>query len=233
MQRWGRRLACAACAALLAAGCGASGSPTASTGGGAPRAGETQPASAPVGRRPLDARAIARLGLIVRADVPAHVTDQDPEPNHSRCSPRALFEHHASGIATTPRYITADVEVQQSVLLFRDAAAAARAFARLDSPASRRCIRGSVREDAVERVGQPVAGLRLQSLTVEPLGQQSSSYRFFIPIPGNEAAFDVLANRIGRALSSVSLVWQVPSLDLEFQDALVTRIGERVRGALG
>jgi hypothetical protein len=240
VQRWGSRLACAACAALLAAGCGDSGSSSGSpTPPAAADARTTDATSTTTGalsaaeRHALDDRRRAQLALLPRADVPDRVAEQNPARNHSICSPRALFRRLATGVATTPRYTTSEAEVQQSVLLFRDAATARRAFRALDSSANRHCIVGSVRAEAVARVGQPVAGLTRQILTVQPVGQQSTSYRLLIPIPRNEAAFEVLADRIGRALSSVSLLWQVPTSDLAFQDELATRIGARVRYALG
>jgi hypothetical protein len=226
VQRWAGRLACAACALLLVSGCGDSGSPATSGVRGTAAA-----ATAPLPRAPDDP-ARARIGLVRRADIPAEVGEQDGGLDYPECSPRALFKHRASGIATTPRYQTAETSVQQSVLLFRDAAAAAAAFKRLDSPANRRCIERYVHTVATHRAQTPVASLTRQALLVEPVGEQSSSYRLEVPVPDYEAAVDILINRIGRALSSASLVWDVPSRDLELQEALVARFATHVRQAL-
>ncbi len=230
MLRQAHRLACAACvllAALPAAGCGDSGAPATTS------AQRTSAApSAPVTRK-LDDPARARLGLVRRDDVPAEVDGQNDARKLSSCSPRVLFKRRATGIATTPTYLTADMSLHQSVLLFRDAAAAAAAFERVDSPANRRCTLRHVHRVATKRAGRPIGEVTRQTLLVEPAGEQSSSYRLASPIPGNDVAVDVLVNRIGRALSGVSIVWSSASRDVELHDALVARIAARVRRALG
>jgi hypothetical protein len=227
VQRWGNLLACVVvCAALLAAGCGDSGR----TASSAERA-STAPAAPPA--RPHDDRGFAQLALIARADVPTHVAEQDNSRNHAECSPRRLFRRLATGIATTPHYMTDDeTGVQQSVLLFRDAATAAHAFAVLDAPAKQRCIAAYVRRAASQRSGRAVPQLTPQAITVEPAGQQSSAYRLTTAVIGGQAAVDVLVNRFGRALSSVAVEWYTPPHDLEFDEALVQRIAARVRQAM-
>ncbi|MBS1871205.1 MAG: hypothetical protein JSS99_16255 [Actinobacteria bacterium] len=225
MQRWTRRLACGACAALLAAGCGESTKPD--------RTGTRRQSAAVVAApRRLDDPARAESALVRRDDIPGNVVAARDLRNHAPCSPRVLFRDSATGVATTPRYVTDAARAQQSVLLFRDVRTAAAAFARLDSPANRRCIVSYTHAVAVSRVHQPLAPLTRETLLVEPVGQQSTSYRLTIPIPRHDVAVDTLLNRIGRAISSVSIVWEPASKDLEFQNALVARIGSRVRRAL-
>jgi hypothetical protein len=219
---------------MPAVGCGDSGSPVTTD---APRtsaapAAATRGHSAPATPR-LDDPARARSGLVRRNDVPAEVIGQNSSRNHASCSPRALFKDSATGIATTPKYLTAEMNVHQSVLLFRDAAAAEAAFERVDSLANRRCILRYVHRAATTRAGRPIGPVTRQTLLVEPVGEQSSSYRLASPIASNDVAVDVLFNRIGRALSGVSLVWSSASRDVEFHDALAARIGARVRRALG
>jgi len=228
VQRWARGLACAAIAALLAAGCGESKAPTPA--GARHGATTTTPA---VATPPHDDAGRAQFALVRRADVPDRVIDQNDRRNHAECSPRVLFRHSAAAIATTPRYVTARARVQQSVLLFRDAATAAAAYGRLDSRANRRCIAHYTYIEAVRRAAQALTALTTQTLLLEPVGQRSTSYRLSIPIPGHAAASDVLFNRIGRALSSVSVVWDPAPTDLAFEEALVRKIAARVRTALG
>jgi len=165
-------------------------------------------------------------------DITAEVVGRDNSRNHAICSPRRLFKHRVTGVATTPNYHTMYVNVQQSVLLFRKTAAAAAAFKRVSRPDVARCFADYVHREAAIRAGTSIGSVTRQALIVEPVGEQSISYRLSVPIPQNEAAVDVLFNRIGRALSGVALVWRVPSQDLELQEALVVHLATRVRQAL-
>lgn len=230
--RWGSLLACAV-AALVAAGCGDSQSPAALSARRSHASTTTTAAAAPTPLpHPRDDRARAQLGLLQRVDVPGLV-EQDNSRNHATCSPRRLFKRAATGIATSPHYTTKlEASVQQSVLLFRDEAAAARAFSVLGSRAKRRCIARYVQRVAERSAGRAVPPPTRLILTVEPIGQQSSSYRLAIPHNGLQPAADVLIDRIGRALSAVSIEWQEVPGDLELQEALVRRIAARVRAAL-
>jgi hypothetical protein len=215
---------------MLMAGCGDSGAPSHASS-------RPAPSSAPAGSTRPPPRAagdagIAQLSLMHRQDVPATVVAQYDTRNHARCSPRRLFRRLASGIATTPLYRTDDAEVQESVLLFRDEATAARAFRILDSPAKHRCIRRGVQQDAIRRLRQPMGEPIEQALTVEPTGQQSSSFRLTLPIEGRNASVEVLFGRVGRGLSSTSLVWNVTPRDLVFEEALAAHIARRLERAL-
>jgi hypothetical protein len=217
---------------MLATGCGASSAPSRTNSTGTSRArtvADTPPARLPHGAS--DAQR-ARFGLIRMQDIPAKVVAQDASRNHASCSPRRLFSGLVTAIATTPRYRTRNAELQESVLLFRDAATAARAFRTFDTPRTHRCVDRDVRQSAIARLHHQVADVSELTITVEPVGQQSSSYRVVLPIPQHDASVDVLVSRIGRALSSSSLVWRRTPLDLTFQEALARHIAAQAQRAL-
>ena len=217
---------------LLTIGCGDSSAPTGTS--VARTSGASTTADAPAARLPHGASDAqrARFALMRKQDIPARVVAQDASRNHASCSPRRLFRRLATAIATTSRYRTHDAELQESVLLFRDAGTAARAFHTLDAPRTHRCIARDVRQSAVWRLRQPIPDVSELTITVEPAGQQSSSYRVVLPIPQHNASVDVLVSRIGRALSSTSLVWSETPLDLELQEALAAHIAAQARRAL-
>lgn len=179
---------------------------------------------------------LARQGLLTVAELPVPVTGQDQQRNRAPCGPRALFRHVATGIATSPRFVIDAGRVQQTVLLFRDQTVATHAFNRLSSPTIERCleryVRGSVREEARGEVG-PVTE---RILNVEPRGQQTTAYRMLVPVytpaPAN-VAIDVLLNRIGRSISSVSVIWTTIPEGIAVQEALAKRIASHLQRTLG
>ena len=226
MPRTAQRLACVAAAACLLGGCGADQSRRAA----APRTTATaqRPAHA------LSDPALAHFGLLPRASMPLRVTGSEEIYNRSPCSPRVLLRRLATGLATTPRYTISGGRVQQSVLLFRSPAVAAHAFDALTSPRNQRCIRRHVRIDVAAGSGSPVGSVTEQAMNVEPRGQQATAYRLLVPVyaANGDAFVDVLINRIGRSLSSVSAIWTQAPHDIAFQEALVARIASRLAQAL-
>jgi len=222
-----QRLACAAAAACLLGGCGADQSRRAST----PR---TTAAAVHRPARSMSDPELARFGLLPPASMSMTVSGSERIFNRAPCSPRLLFRRVATGIATTPRYAIEGGRVQQSVLLFRSAAVAAHAFGALASARGERCIRRSARREVAAESGSAVGPVTEQTMTVEPRGQQSLAYRLLVPVYSQrgDASIDVLVNRIGRSLSSVSVIWTQAPRDVEFQEALVKGIASRLAAAL-
>jgi len=222
-----QRLACVAAAACLLGGCGADQS----------RHATAPPTTGAAAQRPARAMSdpqLARFSLIPPASMPMKVSGFEHVVNRAPCSPRVLFRRLATGIATTPRYVVEGGRVQQSVLLFRSAAAAAHAFDALTSPQSQRCIRSSARREVAIEASSAVGAVTEETMNLEPRGQQAEAYRLVVPVysqHGN-ALIDVLINRIGRSLSSVSAIWTQAPKDLAFQEAFARRIASRLANAL-
>ncbi len=177
----------------------------------------------------------AKFGLLPAMAVPMRVTGEIHTVNRARCSPRFLFRHTASAMATSPQLAFASGRVQQTVVLFHDAHAAAQAFRTLSSTANERCTERYVHQTVREVTEAALGAVSEQILNVEQRGQESSAYRLLIPVEGYNfpASIDILFNRIGRSLSSVSLIWmrRTPGT-IEFQEQLVARIASRAQRAL-
>lgn len=227
MRRFTCHVACAALAACVVAGCGSS-----QTGGTATPAGAHAVASAPPHATSDPQR--ARVGLLPRAQIPLHVGEVQSKRNRARCGPRALFGRVATGIATSPRYGVEGGQVQQSVLLFGDARRAARAFAQLTSRANDRCLRQAARDEVSVESRSADGPVEELTINLEPRGQQAAAYRMrtLVYSAGSEVSIDILINRIGRSLSSVSVIWTQPPSTLDFDEALVTRIAARLQQLL-
>ncbi len=176
----------------------------------------------------------ASVGLLPRGAIPMTVSDAQDRHNRARCSPRVLFRRAATGIATSPRYGVEGGQVQQTVLLFRDANGAARAFGRLTSRASDRCLRQAARDEVSAESQSGVGPVEEQILNLETRGQQTAAYRMrtLVYSAGSKVAIDVLINRIGRSLSSVSVIWTQPPQTLDFEETLVARIAARLQQLL-
>jgi len=175
----------------------------------------------------------ASVGLLPRGAIPLSVSRADPRRNHARCGPRVLFRRVATGIATSPRYGIEGGQVQQTVLLFRDARTATRAFDRLTSSANSHCLRESARSEVSVEANSEAGPVTEQILNVEPHGQQSASYRMNTVVsPLGTVSIDILINRIGRSISSVSVIWTQAPQTLDFQEALAARIASRLQRTL-
>lgn len=175
----------------------------------------------------------ATVGLLPRDAVPLRVGGQSSRRNRVSCGPRVLFRQLATAMATSPRYEIEGGQVQQTVLVFPDARTATRAFDRLASTANARCLRAEARSEVSAEAHTAVAPMAEQILNLEPRGQQSAAYRMSTSAPPQgSVSIDILFNRIGRALSSVSVIWTQPPQTLAFQEALVARIAARLQRTL-
>jgi hypothetical protein len=190
----------------------------------------------PIAARPKSDRERVRLGLLPAADMPRTVTEQSPKRNRASCGPRVIFRHVATALATSPRYGLENGRVQQTVALFRTAKAAARAFATMNTPASQRCFQRYAGQEVEEEARAPVRDITSQILNVERRGQRSTAYRMNVVVEAGvetRVAVDILLNQIGRSTSSVSVIWTRIPRDIEFQEALVTKIAARLQRLLG
>lgn len=178
----------------------------------------------------------ARFGLLSRAELPIEVVRQSNARNGAPCSPRVLFRHVATGMATSPRYDVGPGRIQQTVALFHTSAAATRAFNRLSSARIQRCAERYARSQVGVEAGATVGSITNQILNVEPRGQQAATYRIIVPVftaAPTRVAIDVLLNRVGRGISSVSAIWTRIPADLRAQEALVDRIAAHLQRTLG
>ncbi len=174
----------------------------------------------------------ASVGLLPREDIPMRVSEVRDRRNRARCGPRVLFRHLATGLATSPRYGVEGGQVQQTVLLYRDARTAARAFDRLTATANARCLRDAARSEVSVEASSQAGPVTEQILNLEPHGQQATSYRMNTTLPAGTVSIDILINRIGRSISSVSVIWTQKPQTLDFQEALAARIASRLQRLL-
>ncbi len=224
MRRFSCQVVCAALVACVAAGCGSSQTRHTVT---TQRARVVQPPP----HATSDPQR-ASVGLLPREVIPTKVSEASDRRNRARCGPRALFRHLATGVATSPRYGIQGGQVQQTVLIFRDARTATRAFDRLTSTANTRCLDQSARSEVSTEVSAKAGPVTEQILNLEPHGQQGASYRMNTLVPAGIVSIDILINRIGRSISSVSVIWSQKPPTLEFQEVLVAQIASRLQRLL-
>jgi hypothetical protein len=225
VRQFARHVACVALAACVIAGCGSSQARRTMTS-------RAQTAQAPPPHAASDPQR-ASVGLLPRAAMPLRVGGENPRRNHARCGPRVLFRRLATGVATSPRYEVEGGQVQQTALVFHDARTAKRAFDKLTSRANSHCLRQEARSEVSVEANAEAGPVTEQILNLEPRGQQSASYRMNTFVAGaGRVAIDILINRVGRALSSVSVIWTQAPEGLSFQEALVSRIAARLRQVL-
>lgn len=224
MRQFVHHVACVALAACVLAGCGT----------GQARRTATSPTRTEQAPPPHAAndRQRANVGLLPREAIPLTVGGENRRRNHAKCGPRALFHRFATGVATSPRYEVEGGQVQQTVLVFRDARIARSAFDKLTSSANSPCLRQAARNEVSAEAQTGAGPVTERILTVEPRGQQSAAYRMNIATTGTIVSIDILINRIDRALSSVSAIWTQAPKSLAFQEALVSRIAARLQRVL-
>jgi hypothetical protein len=130
----------------------------------APRAARVQPPDA----------TLVRTALLRRTDF-SKVWSPAAGSRRERCADDDLF-HEVTGRAISDSFSRGNVNVQQSVWLFRNKQAAAKAFATLDTPPARACFRRRLNARIREQRSDIVDPLKLRSQT-EGKGTRHNRYR--------------------------------------------------------
>jgi hypothetical protein len=189
-----------------------------------------------VAERPPQARGsdgtLARQALVQLGDLPTGWGAQAPVPQ-LRCDVDPYAGAHA--VARSPRLIVGNTGVQETVAVFRTAAASGRAFGRINAPASMGCLRRDARRQMAaeaEGVASP-----LELARVEQLGRWGRATRFTATAPSSigivSGSIDAVHLRVGRGLAALVIVSAFKPLRDELYERVVAVLSRRLRAELG
>lgn len=136
-MRRGLPLVVLACATLVA--CGSSGSSARSDGASSVPADVRTTASMAASAPTRSASERARAALLQAGDVPGDLTAAESPFADNSCIPKRLFEPTALAVVEAPTRQSSGTYVLNTAAIFRDSAAASRAYARYVSRENRRC----------------------------------------------------------------------------------------------
>jgi hypothetical protein len=161
---------------------------------------------------PSDAT-LVRTALLQRRDF-SKIWSPAAGSRRERCADDDLF-HEVTGRAISDSFSRGNVNVQQSVWLFRDEQAAVKAFAAIDSPSGRMCFRRRLNARIREQQSDIVDPLELTT-QVEGNGTRHNRYRAKVsrlvdsPLGPVETFLALSVNdiehRAGRGISAVVVI---------------------------
>ena len=168
----------------------------------------TAPASSPTPDASVD-RQIARESRLRLEDFPSGWTEADnDESNSAKCEGVEEAKKATTARANSSRFGEGEnTEVQNSVYLFADEAAAEQAFTQLSGKETRVCYAESVTDALEEAGGLEVGNASSARLSLDPLGDQREAARVTVPVTTEEGLdVDVIVDLVFvRADRGISL----------------------------
>jgi hypothetical protein len=182
----------------------------------------------------LSDRALARRALLRLTDFPAGWVEQRQAVPDVRCGGVDPFGG-ATAVVGSGRMAHEDTGVQQTVSVFRTAAASRRAYALINSPEAMRCLRRDARQRVAIEAGGPAQPLELAR--IESLGRWGVAKRFSAqaagPVGKVSGYIDVVHLRVGRGLAALVIVAGLQPLPDDLYARLEQTVEERLSGNLG
>jgi len=178
------------------------------------------------------ARSIAETALLQLADLPAdwHARSRPPD---LRC-PSSPFRA-ADARAASSAFLEENTGIQESVGVFRTAAASRRAFARLNSPASMACVRRNARREMSEQTAGEAS--RPALARVESLGRWVTVSRFTATSASQigivSGVIDAVHARVGRGVGALVIASGLGPVRDELYDDVIAAFTRRLRQAFG
>jgi hypothetical protein len=223
-------VAALAASGLMLAGCGGSDD-------AAPQAAAARPAVSAAHTADLG---LARAALVRSADVPESWAT-DPGSPRERCRAGGTFAG-VSVLTASGSFTRGNVNIQQTVWLFRDAAAARTAWRAMDAPAGRACFRLQVSARVRDQDSEFVRPLRLVHQRRLPHGLRRSLLAGrisriadgpFGPVQTEMAVkVDEIERLRGRGISTIVVVAAAEQPDPATVKWLVTVAGRRLNAVI-
>lgn len=212
------------CATLAA--CGGSDGSAGADGGNSART--TVPTTATTPARSASER--ARAALLRAGDVPGGMTVTEPPFADNRCIPKRLFRPTALAVVEAPTRQSNGTHVLNTAAIFRDHAAASRAYARYVSRENRRCTVRASRAAALRTAGSEI----LSHVEVFRAGPPVTVVRYAVKVLrfGTAVFADEAVVLDGRAVSTVSLVRQGEPVTDTVRAEVISALTDRLSASL-
>jgi hypothetical protein len=215
-------------ALVLVAGCGGTTSPPAKVA----RTTTTTARAAP----PPPASKGPRNGLIGIADLSHSWTIQERAPSGLRCGGWDPLRGATKRLESA-RFNRQTIDMQETLGVFADDAAAQRAYRRLAARATQRCMSRAMQPRMLTLAGDRTVVSPLTVVRTEAIGRRSSAIRYGADVRGElgeaRAYIVTINSRVGRAVASLTVLARLAKLTEEVFEQLAERVERRLTAAFG